>query len=96
MQRCFSPIMSKRKSSRAMKSTNQNWFLRAIWRDQRRKMERFERDTLRRFDSIVAVSERDRDQFRQRYDVGLSVIPTGVDLDYFAYHLPAGAQAKVL
>jgi glycosyltransferase involved in cell wall biosynthesis len=54
---------------------------RLIWRDQLRKMKRFERDTLRRFRHIVAVSERDRRLFGERYDVdGVEVIATGVDL----------------
>jgi polysaccharide biosynthesis protein PslH len=54
---------------------------RLVWRDQLRKMKHFERDTLRRFGHIVAVSERDRRLFRERYGVdGVEVITTGVDL----------------
>lgn len=70
-------------------------FRRALWEEQTRKMERFERDTLARFDAVVAVSERDRDQFRKRYGVASSTIPTGVDLDYYAFHAPA-AEAEPL
>ena len=62
---------------------------RLVWRDQLRKMRRFEAKTLRSYDSVVAVSNRDRDYFRREYGVGASTIPTGVDLDYFAFHAPA-------
>jgi glycosyltransferase involved in cell wall biosynthesis len=59
---------------------------RTLWRDQLRKMRRFEGKTLQSYDSVVAVSDRDRDYFRTEYSVGASTIPTGVDLEYFAFH----------
>jgi glycosyltransferase involved in cell wall biosynthesis len=59
---------------------------RVIWSYQLGKMQRFERATLRQFDSVVAVSQRDRDCFRQEYGIESSTIPTGVDLDFFAFH----------
>ena len=50
------------------------------------KMARYERALLRRFDAVVAVAERDREHFRRAYGAdNVSVIPTGVDLDYFSY-----------
>jgi glycosyltransferase involved in cell wall biosynthesis len=59
---------------------------RAIWRDQAIKMERYERELLPRFTAVVAVADRDREYFQREYGVGnVSVIPTGVDLGYFAY-----------
>jgi glycosyltransferase involved in cell wall biosynthesis len=59
---------------------------REIWRRQTAKMERYERDLLRRFTSVVAVSERDQAYFQRVYQIGnVSTIPTGVDLDYFTY-----------
>lgn len=62
---------------------------RAVWRSQLRKMERFEREALGRFDSVVAVSPRDAARFRDGFGVdGVQVIPTGVDADYFAYTPP--------
>jgi glycosyltransferase involved in cell wall biosynthesis len=64
---------------------------RAIWRDQTRKMERYERELLPKFTSVVAVAERDKEYFQRAYGVGnVSTIPTGVDLDYFTY---AGSAA---
>ncbi len=59
---------------------------RALLKGQWRRMQRFEGRTLRRFDSILAVSETDEDTFRRLYGtVGpIEVIPTGVDSDYFA------------
>jgi len=63
-----------------------NPLVRAIWRNQAGKMERYEQGLLRRFTAVVAVADRDRAYFEREYGVGaVSVIPTGVDLDYFAY-----------
>src|SRR5581483_5306231 len=60
-----------------------------VWSREARKMNRFERKTLRRFDSVVAVSERDEIALAKRY--GLPVvrrIETGVDLEFHAYRAP--------
>jgi hypothetical protein len=56
---------------------------RLVWRNQVGKMQRFEAEVLRRYDSVIAVSARDAAALKQRY--GLPVvepIETGVDLDY--------------
>jgi glycosyltransferase involved in cell wall biosynthesis len=59
---------------------------RAIWRNQADKMDRYERELLLRYTSVVAVADRDRDYFRRTYGVGnVSTIPTGVDLNYFTF-----------
>jgi glycosyltransferase involved in cell wall biosynthesis len=59
---------------------------RAVWRSQATKMARYERALLGRFDAVVAVAERDREYFGRAYGANnVSVIPTGVDLDYFSY-----------
>src|SRR5258705_6392167 len=59
---------------------------RAVWSSQAAKMARYERALLGRFDAVVAVAERDREYFRRAYGANnVSVIPTGVDLDYFSY-----------
>jgi len=59
---------------------------RALLATQWRRMLRFEGRALRRFDTILAVSDTDRDTFRKLYgSVGpIELIPTGVDSDYFA------------
>ena len=60
-----------------------------IWQREARKMDAFERATLRRFDSVVAVSERDEVALAKRY--GLDVvrrIETGVDLEFYSYQAP--------
>jgi glycosyltransferase involved in cell wall biosynthesis len=60
-----------------------------VWRREAAKMDAFERATLRRFDSVVAVSERDEVALAKRY--GLPVvrrIATGVDLAFYAYQAP--------
>lgn len=69
-----------------------NPFLRRIWAAQTSKMQRFERDALKRFTTVVAVSERDAQHFRERYALtDVTTIPTGVDLDFFAWNAPATA-----
>ena len=56
----------------------------AIWCSQHRKMERFEDRILKQFKGVIAVSNRDASHFRSRYGVeNISVIPTGVDLNFF-------------
>ena len=61
-----------------------NAFARRLWINQTRKMIDFERTALRRFDAIIAVSERDRQAFADRYDAThVATIATGVDLARF-------------
>jgi glycosyltransferase involved in cell wall biosynthesis len=63
--------------------------MRAVWSTQSQKMQRFEAQALRRFTSVIAVSERDAACFRERYGiVEPAVIPTGVDLQFFAWSAP--------
>lgn len=62
---------------------------RLMWQTQHRKMVKFERDALHRFDAVIAVSERDAAKFRADYGIVDAVaIPTGVDLDFFAFAPP--------
>lgn len=68
---------------------------RALWRDQLRKMERFERETLARFDAVVAVSDRDAAWFREELGIArVEVIPTGVDTAFFSWS-PPGEDGRV-
>jgi len=63
--------------------------LRMVWTDQSRKMARFEGVTLRRFDTVIAVSGRDADALTRRYGLSrVAEIDTGVDLDFFAAAAP--------
>jgi len=60
-----------------------------MWRSQHNKMQHFEREALASFTSVVAVSERDAKYFTEHYGVLNAVpIPTGVDLDFFAWAGP--------
>ena len=53
-------------------------------RQQWRKMESFEKETCRRFDTVIAVSKEDCDQMREGYSVdNVFEVPTGVDTDFF-------------
>jgi glycosyltransferase involved in cell wall biosynthesis len=73
-----------------------NILQRAVWRNQFRKMQAFERRVLQRFDAVVAVSDRDREYFETEYAArNVSVIRTGVDLDYFTY-APSTADTAVV
>ena len=73
-----------------------NYIKRLIWKNQYRKMYSFESNILKRFDSIVAVSNRDKDILKSLYDAkNISVINTGVDLDYFKYQRP-GNKCKIV
>lgn len=66
---------------------------RAVWQQQFRKMQRYEADSLRRFDTVVAVSERDAQSFAAIPGIRqVATIPTGVDLDFFAYAAPGDAD----
>ena len=63
--------------------------MRRIWRDQARKMRRFEGETLRRFESVIAVSERDARALEREYGLDqVHPIETGVDTEYYAYAAP--------
>jgi polysaccharide biosynthesis protein PslH len=63
--------------------------MRALWKNQTRKMKAFEDSAASRYDGLVAVSERDAAYFRALPGVRqVFTIPTGVDLDYFTYARP--------
>ena len=65
----------------------------AVWRQQFRKMQAYEQTSLRRFATVVAVSQRDADTFKAIADIGrVATIPTGVDLDFFAYQTPGNNE----
>ena len=66
--------------------------MRWVWRDQARKMRRFEGETLRRFDTVIAVSDRDAQALRDAYALQrVKPVETGVDVDYYAFHAPDDA-----
>ena len=73
-----------------------NPFQRWMWSSQYQKMARFEREALGKFTTVVAVSERDAGFFTQTYAIADSqAIPTGVDLDFFAWSEPLSNDAAV-
>ena len=64
-------------------------FRRWLWTSQRRKMERFEREALALFTTVVAVSDRDARFFSDIYRISdTQSIPTAVDLDFFSWQEP--------
>ena len=65
---------------------------RLVWRNQVGKMQRFEADVLRRYDSVIAVSTRDAEALKKRYALKIvEPIETGVDLEFFTYSAPSTA-----
>ena len=71
------------------------WPMRIIWRDQARKMKRFEGEALRRCQKLIAVSVRDARALEAHYGLaGVEPIETGVDTDFYAYHEPGPAPAS--
>ncbi|HKP12334.1 MAG TPA: glycosyltransferase [Blastocatellia bacterium] len=65
---------------------------RALFHNQWQKMLRFERETCRQFDAVVAVSAADRDQMRDEFGLrNVYDVPTGVDTEYFR---PLGGRTE--
>ena len=74
--------------------TRSSGLRRLVWADQSRKMAQLEHEALARYDSVVAVSARDRDALAKRYNLPVvEAIDTGVDLDFFAASPPAADPA---
>lgn len=68
------------------------WLRRKFMGIQWRKMRRFEADAGREFDTVIAVSDGDRDHFHREYDwQHAQTIDTAVDTDYFH---PNGTPSK--
>lgn len=68
-----------------------------VWRREAAKMQAFERDVLRRFDTVVAVSARDGRALAERYGLAdVALIDTGVDLDFYPFHAPAAQAGTVV
>ena len=65
-----------------------------LWTSQHRKMQRFEREALARFTTVIAVSDRDARFFAETYQIeNAQAIPTGVDLDFFSWQAPPAVGA---
>lgn len=56
-----------------------------FFRNQWRKMERYERAACHQYDHVIAVSEDDAEAFREWYGLpSVSAVPTGVDTEFFS------------
>jgi polysaccharide biosynthesis protein PslH len=65
-------------------ATADNPAKRMMYRAEFDKMLRYERDTVRKFQHVIAVSENDRSLMMQWVDADrVSVVPTGVDLEHY-------------
>ena len=61
--------------------------MKLLWKSQAKKMHRYESKSLKRFDRVVAVSEKDAEYFREVYGQNnVGTVPTVVDLDFFQFN----------
>jgi polysaccharide biosynthesis protein PslH len=76
-----------------MASTESNPVRRLAYRLEARKMHRYERSALGKFDHVIAVSQHDRQQMLEM-DPGcrISVVPTGVDVQKYSVAPSASAN----
>jgi polysaccharide biosynthesis protein PslH len=69
---------------------------RLVWQNESRKMRRYEAETLRRFDTVIAVSARDGEGLRRQYGLEhIELIDTGVDLDFYPFSPPPAEPVLV-
>ena len=74
-------------------STDSNLARRAAYTIEARKMASYERDALRKFHHVIAVSEHDRQQMLALDpSCSISVVPTGVDTEKYTMAPPAKAD----
>lgn len=67
---------------------------RAFWQVQFDRMRRFEGNMVRSFDSVVAVSANDAENFISEYGArNVHAIPTGVDLDFYTSRTTAARDS---
>ena len=72
-------IIAKRHVERS-----QNIITKAFWWLQWKKMFSYEKKACNSFDTVIAVSEKDKTHFRKLYESqNVETIPTGVDVDYY-------------
>lgn len=90
---CFTHNAESEIFARHAQQAADRWH-RWMWSSQHRKMSHFEGHALRRFQRVIAVSERDARFFGDRYGVAhAEAIPTGVDLGFFAWSAPPPVDA---
>ncbi len=69
---------------------------RLLWQNEAQKMRRYEAETLRRFDTVIAVSARDGEGLRKQYGLDrIELIDTGVDLDFYPFSPPPNEPVLV-
>lgn len=74
-------------------STESNTAKRLVYQIEANKMARYERAALHKFHHVIAVSEHDRQQMiAMSAGSGITVVPTGVDIQKYAVVAPAKAD----
>jgi len=78
---------------RRMAACQEQWLRKTIYRLEARRMERYERAAVQRFDRVIAVSDRDKALMTAYLNPErITVVPTGVDLSEF--HPVPGQEAS--
>jgi glycosyltransferase involved in cell wall biosynthesis len=73
------------------------WPLTWVYREEARRMARYEAEAVRRFDHVIAVSAHDKQLMSAWTDPSrISVTPTGVDLAQFGEGAPPAGEARPL
>jgi polysaccharide biosynthesis protein PslH len=82
---------------RRLARTETAWLRRLSYRIEAEKMARYEKDALRRFPRIIAVSQQDRDEMLQLDPAShITVVPTGVDTAHYRVAPPASAAPPLI
>lgn len=82
---CFTHNVESEIFKRHAEQAN-NAISRFVWKSQQIKMQKFESANLKRFSSVIAVSDRDALFFQNHYGIEtVHSIPTGVDLDFYGW-----------
>ena len=77
--------------------TESNPARRLLYQLEFKKMLRYERSTVRKFDRVIAVSEYDRQTMSEWTAASrIAVVPTGVDLQQYTPDLPTASEPLVL
>jgi polysaccharide biosynthesis protein PslH len=77
--------------------TEGNMVNRVVYKLEAARMLRYEREAIGRFQHVIAVSERDREQMKQMSgSTPISIVPTGVDLQQYQAAKGSSAQGTLV
>jgi glycosyltransferase involved in cell wall biosynthesis len=65
------------------------WYSRWLFREEQKRLERYEARMLEEFDNCVIISAQDRDCIKNRHRERIVVVPNGVDFEHFCPRVAA-------